>query len=129
MLRCIFNDKPFLSLSLRQLKIKMSEVSISTKRGGIAAVIQLTCTSDKASNFNRAKCLITQAVIDHKAAVVFLPEAFDFIGESTAQTLELAEPIDGPLISQYKDLSRSLQVSLSLGGFHETSQNKNTEEC
>ena len=102
---------------------------MSTKRGGVAAVIQLTCTSDKAANFDRAKSFITQAAVDHKASVVFLPEAFDFIGESTAQTLQLAESIEGPLISQYRDLSKSLQVSLSLGGFHETSQSKDTEQC
>ena len=88
------------------------------KKGGIAAIVQVTCTSDKVSNFNRIKSLIEQAVSNHNASVVFLPEAFDFIGESTSETLQLAEPIDGPLINQYRDLAQTLKVSLSLGGFH-----------
>ena len=105
----------------------MSTAAPNRKAGGIAAIVQLTCTSDKSSNFDRARTLIEQAVKDHKAAVVFLPEAFDFIGESTAQTLKLAEPIDGPLLSQYKNLARNLDVSLSLGGFHETTTEEGKE--
>ena len=93
------------------------------KKGGFAAIVQVTCTSDKASNFNRIKSLIEQAVSNHNASVVFLPEAFDFIGESTSETLQLAEPIDGPLINQYRDLAQTLKVSLSLGGFHEAIKN------
>ena len=93
------------------------------KKGGFAAIVQVTCTSDKVSNFNRIKSLIEQAVSNHNASVVFLPEAFDFIGESTSETLELAEPIDGPLINQYRDLAQTLKVSLSLGGFHEAIKN------
>ena len=93
------------------------------KKGGFAAIVQVTCTSDKVSNFNRIKSLIEQAVSNHNASVVFLPEAFDFIGESTSETLQLAEPIDGPLINQYRDLAKTLKVSLSLGGFHEAINN------
>ena len=93
------------------------------RKGGFAAIVQVTCTSDKVSNFNRIKSLIEQAVSNHNASVVFLPEAFDFIGESTSETLQLAEPIDGPLINQYRDLAKTLKVSLSLGGFHEAINN------
>ena len=94
------------------------------RKGGHAAIVQLTCTSDKISNFNRSKALIEQAVSNHNASVVFLPEAFDFIGESTIETLQLAESIEGPLISQYRDLAKRLKVSLSLGGFHEAVPSK-----
>ena len=93
------------------------------RKGGSAAIVQLTCTSDKVSNFNRCKTLIEQAVSNHNASVVFLPEAFDFIGESTSETLQLAEPINGPLISKYRELAKELKVSLSLGGFHEAIPN------
>ena len=96
----------------------MASTAVNSK-GGFAAIVQVTCTSDKVSNFNRIKTLIEQAVSNHNASVVFLPEAFDFIGESTNETLQLAEPIDGPLITQYRDLAQALKVSLSLGGFHE----------
>jgi len=93
--------------------------SSSAAAARIAAVVQLTCTSDKAANYQRAKELITRAKRDRNASVVFLPEAFDFIGESSKQTLSLAEPLDGPLISDYRQLAKDLDLELSLGGFHE----------
>ena len=55
------------------------------------------------------------------AQVAFLPEAFDFIGESAKETNELAENLndsDGT-ISFYKSLAKELRMALSLGGFHE----------
>ena len=56
---------------------------------------------------------------EHGASIVFLPEAFDFIGESGAQTKELAEPLDGPTVSKYQQLAKELDLEVSLGGFHE----------
>lgn len=50
--------------------------------------------------------------------MVFLPEAFDFIGESKEETFKLAEPLDGHLISNFKELAKSNKVWLSLGGAH-----------
>ena len=89
----------------------LATMTTSTIRnGGHAAIIQLTSTSDKISNFNRSKALIETAVSNHNASVVFLPEAFDFIGESTIETLQLAESIDGPLITQYRDLAKNLKI-------------------
>lgn len=51
--------------------------------------------------------------------MVFLPECYDFVGESPAQSQELAETIDGDIISQYKKLASHLGLWLSLGGGHE----------
>ena len=50
--------------------------------------------------------------------MVFLPEAFDFVGESTKQTMELAEDVNGPTIDGYRSLAKELDIYLSLGGFH-----------
>ena len=36
------------------------------------------------------------------ADLVFLPEAFDFIGESSEQTRTMAEDMEGPTITAYK---------------------------
>ena len=121
MINCAFIGARFCNHIVPRLMMSMSTESKNLKKGGVAAIVQLTSTSNKSSNYERAKSLIEQAVKDHKAEVVFLPEAFDFIGESSSQTLEMAEPIDGPLISQYRILSQNLKVSLSLGGFHEAS--------
>lgn len=51
--------------------------------------------------------------------MIFLPECFDFIGESQKQTLDSLEPLDGPLIAAYKELANENRVWLSLGGLHE----------
>ena len=81
------------------------------------AVIQLTSTSDKSRN--REKCfeLLSKAK-NHGAQVAFLPEAFDFIGESANQTAEMAETIDAAdgIISHCKRWASQLGLALSLGG-------------
>lgn len=50
--------------------------------------------------------------------MIFLPEAFDFVGESKEETFKLAEPIDGPLINSFKEIAKLHKVWLSLGGAH-----------
>jgi len=51
--------------------------------------------------------------------MVFVPEAADYVSESRTQAVELAEPIDGHTVGQYKALAHRLGVWLSVGGFHE----------
>jgi len=51
--------------------------------------------------------------------MIFLPEAFDYIEEDKVKSFELAESLNGPLINKYQSLAKSLDVWLSLGGFHE----------
>ena len=51
--------------------------------------------------------------------MVFLPEGFDFIGQNRKETFELAESIDGPIISKIKNLAKNEKIWISLGGFHQ----------
>lgn len=51
--------------------------------------------------------------------MIFLPESFDYLEEDKNKSLEAAETIDGPLIKSFKSLAKSLDIWLSLGGFHE----------
>lgn len=51
--------------------------------------------------------------------MIFLPEAFDYIEPDKTKSFNLAESVDGPLINNYKLLAKSLDIWLSLGGFHE----------
>lgn len=51
--------------------------------------------------------------------MIFLPEGFDYIEQDKNISLQLAEPLEGSLINNYKSLAKSLNVWLSLGGFHE----------
>merc|ERR1711973_358494 len=62
--------------------------------------------------------LIAEAA-EKEAAIVFLPECFDFIPSDSSDSRRLAEPLDGCTISHYKALAREHKVWLSLGGFHE----------
>ncbi|CAM4622768.1 unnamed protein product [Lepidochelys kempii] len=84
----------------------------------LIAVCQLTSTPDKEQNFASCSRLIREAA-QRGACVVFLPEAFDFIGSNTQETLSLAESLEGAQIQRYAGLARECQVWLSLGGFHE----------
>ena len=53
--------------------------------------------------------------------MVFLPEAFDFIGNNMKETFELAETLDGPIISAIKKIALEKRIWVSLGGFHQVS--------
>lgn len=92
---------------------KMSTASTRTP----VAVCQLNCTNDKDENFNKSADIIRQAV-DVGARMVFLPECFDYIASSKKEKFELAEPIDGTLMSKYRDTAKQNKVWLSLGGLH-----------
>lgn len=48
-----------------------------------------------------------------------MPESADYIAENRAQVPELAEPIEGWIVQQYKELAKRFDVWLSLGSFHE----------
>eukprot|EP00095_Tigriopus_kingsejongensis_P008373 snap_masked-scaffold856_size87843-processed-gene-0.10 protein:Tk08373 transcript:snap_masked-scaffold856_size87843-processed-gene-0.10-mRNA-1 annotation:"histidine triad domain protein" len=81
------------------------------------AVVQTTCTNDKVQNLETCQSLIEKAQ-GRGAAMAFLPEAFDFLGENAGETKSLAEELSGPTIGHYRDLAGKLKMSLSLGGFH-----------
>ncbi|KAK2825826.1 hypothetical protein Q5P01_020040 [Channa striata] len=63
------------------------------------------------ANFSACKQLVEDAR-ERGANMVFLPEGFDYIGSSHEETLSLSESLAG----------ETLEVWLSLGGFHERGQ-------
>ncbi|XP_030329884.1 deaminated glutathione amidase [Strigops habroptila] len=87
----------------------------------LVAVGQVTSTPDKEQNFAACAGLVREAA-QRGACLVFLPEGFDYIGSNVAQTLSLAEGLDGALMRRYAELARDCGVWLSLGGFHERGQ-------
>uniref|UniRef100_A0A3Q3NPS8 Deaminated glutathione amidase n=1 Tax=Labrus bergylta TaxID=56723 RepID=A0A3Q3NPS8_9LABR len=91
---------------------------MSTLPRPLAAVCQVTATPDKQANLSACKELVEEAKA-RGASMVFLPEAFDYIGSSREETLSLSESLTGDTMSQYTQLARWLEVWLSLGGFHE----------
>ena len=51
--------------------------------------------------------------------MVFLPECCDYVGENKQNAFDLSEPVDGPMVTRYKELAHKLSLWISLGGIHE----------
>uniref|UniRef100_A0A8D0L624 Deaminated glutathione amidase n=1 Tax=Sphenodon punctatus TaxID=8508 RepID=A0A8D0L624_SPHPU len=88
----------------------------------LIAVCQVTSTPDKEQNFASCSRLIREAA-QRGACIVFLPEAFDFIGSNTEETLSMSETLEGEQIHRYASLARECGIWQSLGGFHERGSN------
>ncbi|XP_015782741.1 deaminated glutathione amidase [Tetranychus urticae] len=84
----------------------------------LIAVCQLNCKANKEENYNVSEKLIQEAS-SNGCSMAFLPECFDMINETRKDTLAKLEPLDGPLITKYRDLAKSCNIWLSLGGLHE----------
>jgi deaminated glutathione amidase len=82
------------------------------------AVAQMTSGGNIETNFQTVKNLAEQAV-SQGAKILFLPENFNFLGMSFTESLAVAEPLNGPIISRYAALAKNLDIWLSLGGFQE----------
>ncbi|XP_028565307.2 deaminated glutathione amidase isoform X2 [Podarcis muralis] len=117
---CLAGGKPFARIQSRAPGHRFK--AMSTGGAGplkpLIAVCQMTSTPDKAHNWASCSQLVREAA-QRGACVVFLPEAFDFIGSSVEEALSLAEPLEGDHLQRYVGLARECGVWLSLGGFHE----------
>ena len=69
----------------------------------VAAVAQMTVTSDIEHNLEQAGRLVAEARA-RGAAMVFLPEACDYIGETRQQSLALASSIHtGDTVARFRE--------------------------
>jgi len=82
------------------------------------AVGQMTSVDCVEQNYKTCATL-AEAAVAQGAGILFLPENFNFLGRSSAESLAIAEPLDGPLIRRYACLAQRLGLWLSLGGFQE----------
>ena len=82
------------------------------------AVAQMTSIGDTEFNFQTCSKLAEEAA-SQGAKMLFLPEAFSFVGSASEQTVAIAEPVTGHTISKYAALAKRLNLWLSLGGFQE----------
>lgn len=82
-------------------------------------IVQLCSRGDVARNLSKVESLFTDAV-EQGAEVVFLPEAFAYIGSDAGQ-IPIAETFDspGPILSACVNLARGHHVHLIAGGFPE----------
>ena len=88
-------------------------------RNTIVGIVQLCAKTDIAQNLQTASDLASRAVHDG-ADVVFLPEAFAFIGSDRElrENLENLEE-EGPILNACKEMARKNRVHLVAGGFPE----------
>jgi len=113
MLACV--TKNFVRVPLSTF-VKTSSLSCS-QMSNIAAVVQMSVSSDITQNLDQARRLVSEA--KHRgASVVFLPEACDYIGDDRNQSLSLAQPLEGETVQQFQQLAVKQGVWLSLGGVH-----------
>jgi len=80
------------------------------------AAVQLNSTPDMEANLVRARALVTEAA--GRAQLVALPEHFAGYGSDEA-VLAAAQPVDGPLVTEFQNLAQKLGVFLLLGSFPE----------
>ncbi len=85
----------------------------------LAAVVQLTSTSDGERNLKLAEYWIRQAAAAG-ANLVVTPENTNYLGPHT-EKVRLAERLDGPTVAFFAKLSAELNLHLLLGSFNEKS--------
>jgi predicted amidohydrolase len=83
----------------------------------LAAVVQMTSTSDVEKNLDTAERLVDEAS-RRGAAFVGLPENFAFLRSEGEKVVE-AQALDGPWVRRMADLARRLRVTLLLGSLPE----------
>ncbi|XP_039136155.1 deaminated glutathione amidase, chloroplastic/cytosolic-like isoform X2 [Dioscorea cayenensis subsp. rotundata] len=106
--------------SFRSRAFKCSMAASSIRVGAV----QMTSTNDIEANFNTCSRLVKEASIAGVKLLCF-PEAFSFVSSRDGESLEIAEPIDGPIMQRYCSLARESNIWLSLGGFQEKGPDDN----
>lgn len=84
----------------------------------VLAVGQMTATASLDDNLATCATLAAEAAA-RGAGLLALPECFSFMGEKDRDVLDVAEPLDGPRLAQYRALAQTHGLWLSLGGFQE----------
>ena len=80
------------------------------------ALVQLTSTDNIEENFKKCANSI-KAAAERGAELVCLPENFAHMALHSNENFAIAEPSSGPLLRRYRELAKSNNVWLSLGGF------------
>jgi predicted amidohydrolase len=83
----------------------------------LAAVCQLTSTSDQERNLEQAEAQI-RAAAARGAQLVATPENTNYLGPH-AEKVKRAEPLDGPTCQRFAALAKELGIHLLLGSFNE----------
>lgn len=87
----------------------------------IVAAVQMTSTSDKGTNREKAARFIAMAA-GAKAEIVLLPEHWDWLGKPEEKA-GAAEPIHGPSVTFLRELAKRYRLSLIAGSITEANGN------
>ncbi|XP_043786680.1 nitrilase and fragile histidine triad fusion protein NitFhit isoform X2 [Apis laboriosa] len=88
----------------------------STMENPLVAVCQMTSTNDKEKNLQTVRELTEKA--KHRAA-----SACDYLADSKKDTIAMAQTLNGPTVTSYKEIAKINKIWLSLGGIHEALDN------
>ncbi|KAL7153349.1 hypothetical protein ABFS83_04G162200 [Erythranthe nasuta] len=83
------------------------------------AAAQMTSINDLSFNFTTCSRLVKEAAAAGAKLLCF-PENFSYVGAKSGDSLSIAEPLDGPIMTKYRSLAKESNIWLSLGGFQET---------
>ncbi|KAJ3688170.1 hypothetical protein LUZ61_017334 [Rhynchospora tenuis] len=106
-----------LSFHLRRSFSSIATSAASSQMAKVG-VVQMTSTNDLEANFQTCSRLVKEAAAEGVKLLCF-PESFSFIGARMGESIEIAEPLDGPIMQRYCSLAREANIWLSLGGFQE----------
>ena len=81
------------------------------------AAVQLNSTPDREANLARARDLVASAA-RREAQLVALPEHFACYGPEEV-VAAAAQPLDGSLVTEFRELAQKLGINLLLGSFPE----------
>lgn len=81
------------------------------------AAVQLNSTPDREANLARVRALVAEAA-RREAQLVALPEHFAGYGPEE-MVAAAAQPLNGPLVTEFRELAQKLAITLLLGSFPE----------
>ncbi|KAK7484120.1 hypothetical protein BaRGS_00024609 [Batillaria attramentaria] len=84
----------------------------------LVGVCQMTSTAEKEENFAQCHALIKKAKA-RGVQMLFFPEACDYIAESKLRSVEMAERLDGDIMTRFRKVAEENRLWLSVGGFHQ----------
>jgi len=83
------------------------------------ALAQINSTADLDKNLQTALELVREAK-KKGASLIAFPESFLFLGVAEETYKNLAEPLDGPMVTRFSALAKELGIHILMGGFAET---------
>ena len=93
----------------------------------LAAVVQLTSTSDEAANWRSVEGLVERAALAG-AALVATPENTNYLGPHD-EKVRRAEPLGGVTCQRFAGLAQRLGIHLLLGSFNERGDPGDDQRC